>query len=535
MAGGNGGTEGSRELDQTPTWAVSLVCSIIILISILLEKTLHKVGGTFSRRKKFSLLQALEKIKSELMILGFISLILTFGQNYITRICISERYANTMLPCNLRRPRFHEGDQENHHHTIDRRRLLLRRLILNGNGDDHHRRLLWDEVQRILAADHPAKECESGSVPLISTHGLHQLHIFIFFLAVFHVVYSATTMRLGRMKAFFFFFFFLEKSHTDPDNFRLTHETSFVKGHNSPWARNPVFFHIGCFFRHIFRSVRRADYLTLRHGFVSVHLAPGTKFNFQKYIKRSLEDDFKEIVGIHPVLWFAAVVYLLVNVKGWQAMFWLSIMPLVIILSVGTKLQSIITKMAIEIQERHIIVQGIPLIQVSDSHFWFHWPEFILYLIHLTLFQNAFEITYFIWITYEFGLYSCFHSYFILAVVRVALGIGVQFLCSYITLPLYALVTQMGTHMKTAIFNEQTTRALKKWHKQAKKKTDSRSRTSDEINNINQESVMRSPDKEAEELSIEMDDEGPKKVDFRGENRGSRKKTGEYDLLTGPS
>ncbi|GER43942.1 MLO-like protein [Striga asiatica] len=476
MADGNGGSEGSRELDQTPTWAVSLVCSIIILISILLEKTLHKVGGTFSKRKKFSLLQALEKIKSELMILGFISLILTFGQNYITRICIPERYANTMLPCNLRRPHFHEGDQENHHHTIDKRRLLLKRLILNGNGDDLHRRLLWDQVHRILAADHPAKECESirewKEWERESEHAT--------------------------------------KSSNDPDNFRLTHETSFVKGHNSPWARKPVFFHI-------------------------VHLAPGTKFNFQKYIKRSLEDDFKEIVGIHPVLWFAAVVYLLVNVKGWQAMFWLSIMPLVIILSVGTKLQSIITKMAIEIQERHVIVQGIPLVQVSDSHFWFHWPEFILYLIHLTLFQNAFEITYFIWITYEFGLYSCFHSYFILAVVRVALGIGVQFLCSYITLPLYALVTQMGTHMKTAIFDEQTTRALKKWHKQAKKKTDSRSRTSDEINNINQESVKRSPDKEAEELSIEMDDEGPKKVDFRGENRGSRKKTGEYDLLTGPS
>ena len=30
--------------------------------------------------------------------------------------------------------------------------------------------------------------------------GLHQLHIFIFFLAVFHVIYSAITMTLGRAK-----------------------------------------------------------------------------------------------------------------------------------------------------------------------------------------------------------------------------------------------------------------------------------------------------------------------------------------------
>ncbi|GFP78953.1 mlo-like protein 5 [Phtheirospermum japonicum] len=519
MAGGNG--EGSRELDQTPTWAVSLVCSIIIIISILLEKTLHIVAGTFSRRKKFALLQALEKIKAELMILGFISLILTFGQNYITRICISERFANTMLPCNLKTPHSH-GNEE----------------------DDHHRRLLWDQVRRILAADHPAKECKKGFVPLISVHGLHQLHIFIFFLAVFHVMYSAATMRLGRMKIREWKEWERESEHVtkemdDPSNFRLTHETSFVKGHNSLWARQPVLFHVGCFFRHMFRSVRRADYLTLRHGFISVHLAPGTKFNFQKYIKRSLEDDFKEIVGIHPVLWFAAVVYLLVNVKGWQAMFWLSITPLMILLAVGTKLQSIITKMAIEIQERHVMVQGIPLVQVSDSHFWFSWPEFILHLIHLVLFQNAFEITYFIWITYEFGLHSCYHSYFILAVIRVWIGIGVQFLCSYITLPLYALVTQMGSHMKTAIFDEQTSRALKKWHKQVKKRKESvrpRSRKSGEL--TNEESVKRSSDPDIEatdQLSIEVADNQSTNEHIHGEYTApSDQSAGQKDLLTGP-
>lgn len=39
-----GGGPGARELDQTPTWAVALVCAVIVLISILLEKVLHKVG-----------------------------------------------------------------------------------------------------------------------------------------------------------------------------------------------------------------------------------------------------------------------------------------------------------------------------------------------------------------------------------------------------------------------------------------------------------------------------------------------------------
>lgn len=124
--------------------------------------------------------------------------------------------------------------------------------------------------------------------------------------------------------------------------------------------------------------------------------------------------------------------------SGWQAMFWLSVMPLVVkdlpcmplcddisfnpftnwlldclklILAIGTKLQSIITRMAIEIQERHAVVQGIPLVQVSDEHFWFNWPELVLHLIHLTLFQvdnrylhtrtrflSVFFVLFFLWI-----------------------------------------------------------------------------------------------------------------------------------------
>ena len=33
-----------RKLDQTPTWAVAGVCAVMIAVSILLEKGLHKFG-----------------------------------------------------------------------------------------------------------------------------------------------------------------------------------------------------------------------------------------------------------------------------------------------------------------------------------------------------------------------------------------------------------------------------------------------------------------------------------------------------------
>jgi len=141
------------------------------------------------------------------------------------------------------------------------------------------------------------------------------------------------------------------------------------------------------FFRQFFRSVRRADYLTLRHGFIAAHLSPGTKFNFRKYIKRSLEDDFKTVVGISPPLWASALAVMLVNVHGWHNLFWFSTIPLVLILAAGTKLQAIIAMMAIEITERHTVIQGMPVVKLSDDHFWFGKPRLVLHLIHFASFQ----------------------------------------------------------------------------------------------------------------------------------------------------
>ncbi|XP_065846936.1 MLO-like protein 9 [Euphorbia lathyris] len=463
-----GGAEapGARELDQTPTWAVSAVCAAIVMISIVLEKLLHVVGEWFHSRNKKALYEALEKIKTELMVLGFISLLLTFSQAYIARICVKERYADTMLPC-PKRYKEHNTEESNEGEPPP-------------NGEEHHRKLLWYQRRFLAGAEGGAVACKPGKVPMISLNGLHQLHIFIFFLAVFHVIYSAITMTLGRLKIRGWKYWEkesnnMQESFNDPNRFRLTHEISFVKGHATFWTKNPVLFYIACFFQQFVRSVGRADYLTMRHGFISVHLAPGTKFDFQKYIKRSLEDDFKVVVGISPLLWASVVVFLLINVHGWEAMFWVSVLPLFVVFAVGTKLQAIITVMALEIQERHAVVQGIPLVQVTDKHFWFQWPQLILYFIHFVLFQNAFELTYFLWIWYEFGLKSCFHEDINLIYIRVAFGLGAQFLCSYITLPLYALVTQMGSTMKRSIFDQQTSKALKEWHNAVKKKHDGKS------------------------------------------------------------
>ncbi|CAN6353029.1 unnamed protein product [Urochloa humidicola] len=539
--GGGGGGGNSRELDQTPTWAVASVCGVIVIISILLEKGLHHVGEFFSHRKKKAMVEALEKVKAELMVLGFISLLLVFGQNYIIQICITNHAADTMLPCKLKSLEAaghgaaaepadaaagghgaakvpagaggHGGKEpaaEGGGHGGGKEAAEGggggKKAAAEGGGGGHGGKeaaeggkeaagegggekkaasagdhlggtIAWPHHSgRVLSEAGMKTKCPDGKVSLISINALHQLHIFIFFLAVFHVCYSAITMALGRAKIRAWKEW--EKAaagqdyefSNDPTRFRFTHETSFVRQHMNVLNKTPASFYISNFFRQFFRSVRKADYCALRHSFVNVHLAPGSKFDFQKYIKRSLEDDFKVIVGISPILWASAIIFLFLNVNGWHTMLWISIMPVVIILSVGTKLQGIICRMAIDITERHAVIQGIPLVQVSDSYFWFAKPTFVLFLIHFTLFQNGFQIIYFLWILYEYGMDSCFNDSKRFVFARLCLGVVVQVLCSYVTLPLYALVSQMGSTMKQSIFDEQTSKALKNWRAGAKKK-----------------------------------------------------------------
>lgn len=82
-----------------------------------------------------------------------------------------------------------------------------------------------------------------------------------------------------------------------------------------------------------------------------------------------------------------------------------------IILAVGTKLQAILTRMALEISERHAVVQGIPLVQGSDKYFWFGKPQLVLHLIHFALFQ----VLYFI----SIQMLKAFHSYSLLQMLNI--------------------------------------------------------------------------------------------------------------------
>lgn len=457
-----------RSLKETPTWAVALVTAVFVIISIGIEHGIHSLGKWFQKRHKKAMMEALEKIKSELMLLGFLSLLITVGTQPISMICIAQKYAKIMLPCKKEDSEKPDKDKD----QGDRRKLLW-----------YDEDVPW---RRSLAAGDTGDHCSKhNKVPLISASGLHQLHIFIFVLAVFHVLYSVITICLAKAKMKKWKAWEQETTSleyqfsNDPSRFRLTHQTSFVRRH-SGLSTTPGVRWIVAFFRQFFGSVSKVDYLTMRLGFINAHLAPNSRFDFHKYIKRSMEDDFKVVVGISIPLWTCCILFELSNIYDTYALSIISFIPLATLVLVGTKLELIIMEMAHQIQDKTTVVKGAPIVEPNNKYFWFNRPDFILFLIHLTLFQNAFQISYFLWTWYEFGLNSCFHKRQAEILIRVLLGVALQFVCSYITFPLYSLVTQMGSHMKKAIFEEQTAKALKNWQRVARERKKQRKKEGDQ-------------------------------------------------------
>nr|XP_023889863.1 MLO protein homolog 1-like [Quercus suber] len=357
---------GERSLKETPTWAVAFACAVFVITSILIEHGIYSLGKWLQKRQKKAMNEALEKIKAELMLLGIISLIITVSQIPISKICIPAKAGSIMLPCSKKG--------------------------YTGSGGNRRKLLWYDEDvtwRRVLAATAGDDYCfKYGKVALVSQSGLHQLHIFIFVLAVFHVLYSVITLVLAKAKMKKWKAWEAEttsleyQSTNDPSRFRLAHQTSFVQRHSGLSTTTPGLRWIVAFFRQFVASVTKVDYLTMRHGFINAHLAPNSKFDFHKYIKRSMEDDFKVVVGISIPLWTCCIIFLLLNDGSWYTLTWMSFMPLAILLLVGTKLEVIIMEMAQQIQDRTTVVKGAPVVEPSNKYFWFNQPDWILFLIH---------------------------------------------------------------------------------------------------------------------------------------------------------
>nr|CAB3503011.1 unnamed protein product [Digitaria exilis] len=452
-------SESEATLEDTPTWIVASVCSVIVLISLIFERGLHHLGKALERRR-VTLYEALLKLKegvgtllfvchfcSELMMLGFISLLLVVFQNLIQKICIDESLMEHWLPCR-------GGKKAAVAHYVGASSTFAgggRRLLTGGAAFGH---------------------CLSkGKVPLLSRHALEQIHIFIFVLAITHVALSAVTVLLGLLQMRKWMHWennIQEEGSSAPKMMKRIQKIKFIqdrcKGHEKfTW----VIIWMRSFFKQFYGSVSNDDYVAMRLGFVKEHFRGHPKFNFYDYMIKALENDFKRVIGIkHNINCLPS------SADGWHSYFWISLVPLSLLLLIGTKLEHIINKLAYEVASKHAVSQGEGgvVMRLSDELFWLHSPRLVLVLIHFILFQNAFEFAYFFWTLAMFGVNSCIMDRLGYSISRIVICVIVQVLCSYSTLPLYAIVSHMGSSFKSAVFADDVADHLRGWADEARQR-----------------------------------------------------------------
>ncbi|CAN0880752.1 MLO-like protein 4 [Linum grandiflorum] len=417
-----------RSLAETPTYSVASVVTVLVFVCFIVERAIYRFGKWLKKTRRKALFASLEKIKE-----GTSKFYLCSEQDY--------------------------GDVQRH--------LLLETLPSSPNETAHL------PHKQIAPTNH---QCGQGREPFVSLEGLEQLHRFLFVLGITHVLYSCLAVGLAMTKIYSWRKWENQATMALDGNVQakqqkvMRRQTTFIIHHAShPWSRSRVLIWMLCFFRQFKSSIKKSDYLALRLGFITKHRLP-LSYNFHKYMVRSMEDEFQGILGISPPLWAYSIICIFINIHGLNVYFWLSFIPAILVMVVGTKLQHVVSMLALGIVEQ----SGPPVgtqVKPRDDLFWFGKPEILVRLIQFIIFQNAFEMATFIWSLWGFKQRSCFMKNHYMIIIRLVSGVVVQFWCSYSTVPLNVLVTQMGSKCRKALVAESVRDSLHSWCKRVKERS----------------------------------------------------------------
>ncbi|KAK7328304.1 hypothetical protein VNO77_22407 [Canavalia gladiata] len=443
-----------RSLAETPSYSVASVVTVMVFVCFLVERSIYRFGKWLKKTRRKALFASLEKIKEELMLLGLISLLLAQSARWISEICVdSSLFSSRFYICS-------EQDLD-----------MNENIMLESSSS------FPDEttIPKGLISE-TSNQCREGHEPFVSYEGLEQLHRFLFVLGITHVLYSCLAVGLAMSKIYSWrrwenqATMALDGNLQGKKNKVMRRQTTFVFHHTShPWSRSPILIWMLCFLRQFRSSIRKSDYLALRLGFITEHKLP-LSYNFHNYMVRSMEDEFHGILGISWPLWIYAIVCIFVNIHGLNIYFWLSFIPAILAMLIGTKLQHVVSTLALEIRKQ----QGPSArtqVKPRDDLFWFKKPDILLWLIQFVIFQNAFEMATFIWTLWGLQEQSCFMRNHYMIIIRLTSGAVVQFWCSYMTVPLNVIVSQMGSRCKKALVTESVRESLHSWCKRVKQKS----------------------------------------------------------------
>ncbi|KAJ6937742.1 MLO-like protein 4 [Populus alba x Populus x berolinensis] len=435
-----------RSLVETPTYSVATVITVLVFVCFLFQRSIYRFGKWLEKTRRKALFVSLEKIKEELMLLGLISLLLAQCARWISEICVnSSLFSSKFYLCSeedygITQKVLFENPSPflNESHTPPKRVTTQishqcgegREPFVSLEGLEQLHRFLfvlgithvlyscltvglamskiyswrkW-ENQTNLVADGNLQAKKNKVMRRQSTFVFHHTshpwsrsRVLIWMRAGRPVylppilLWMTINFDFCRTGLNFEYFVFPAILFVPSFFFSLC---SFIasSGRDSDCV---LLVKMLCFFRQFKSSIKKSDYLALRLGFITKHKLP-ISYDFHKYMVRSMEDEFHGILGISWPLWGYAIICIFVNIHGLNIYFWLSFIPAILVMLVGTKLQHVVSTLALEIGEQTGPSIGNQ-VKPRDGLFWFGKPDISLRLIQFIIFQNAFEMATFIW------------------------------------------------------------------------------------------------------------------------------------------
>ena len=304
----------------TPGWRISLIFTLFVVLSFGIEKGLHVAERNIRAVGYKGLLHTMRKVEEELLILGFLSLLLTAFSSLLVRICVD-------CPS--------EGCAAEYESAGNAGAALLRRALLS-------------------ATDACSNPCPAGKEPFWTAEALHQTHLFVFTLAIIFILYSATSMVLGWLRVMTWRGWEIEavekctaseslippKSLVIPEGCR---EDNYLEICHANEDRSWIALLVTDFANQFYRSVSTARYINLRRAFVE-RSRLDANFDFVTYVNTSIQEDFALIVGLDWLLWLIAAVWIALDspdgTLNIYIYFWMPALAMVAQLAVGTKIMS---------------------------------------------------------------------------------------------------------------------------------------------------------------------------------------------------
>ena len=560
-----------KNVEESHSERLIAVLTFFITISALFETFLHRLEHAFHRSGAEGLVAAVRHIKEEIMLVGFISLMLTTLEDDVLQICVPVRHQweNWGVPRAYAACESIWGAYGNSSSSSGGN---------SGGGGIHNssnaaRRMLLGSSSNSAAGSAPGSAegsaagsaCTKGYEPLIEQHALHGVHHLIFFQSVVHItmtvlVYMFSYARVAQWEMFEHLQLMEMKAedlwkadslsstvdvvplpgsknkyklqgiprlgakqactsvppdivrntpsgilHGIPDHVdehipgsnrkpsrgpkRLSHSSalaSFIASSGreksrtrqkfTQWARIErvrapvdVGSRAGMWARHVVRQFTQGldffAFVALRRYYLSKNaLETNARFSFYRHIRKTLQNDFANICGIHMTFWLILGFQLFL--EGYlEHPFELPMyLALLVCLVLGAKLDEIKHDLAKQIWRRFdkdgndkIDHHELEIIERDftesldgiEPRFWADKPWLIGLMVRIALFSSSQCITllWYHWAAFGWDS-SCYlvrrHTALVIAAHVIALFIMVHL--GLVVLPMYSLLLHMSKH-----------------------------------------------------------------------------------------